>query len=183
MWSRREFRRGPRQWGERFFEKGDLKYVILELLKDKPSHGYELIRALEDRFSGFYAPSPGTVYPTLQLLEDMGYVTVVEQDGKKVYTVTDAGRTFLAERKPVVDEIWNRMRDRWDPEFSREVHRVMHDLRDEVRDFGRMFAEQARKRWPDADQGRRIREVMAKARQDIQAILSEEKTPAGSTKV
>jgi hypothetical protein len=59
----------------------------------------------------------------------------------------------------------------------------MHDLRDEVRDFGRMFADQARKRWPDADQGRRIRDVMARARQDIQTILSEEKTLAGSTKV
>jgi hypothetical protein len=59
----------------------------------------------------------------------------------------------------------------------------MHDLRDEVRDFSRMFAEQARKRWPDADQGRRIREVMAKARQDIQTILSEEKTPASPTQV
>jgi DNA-binding PadR family transcriptional regulator len=183
MWSRRDYRWGARQFGERFFEKGDLKYVILELLKDKPSHGYELIRALEERFSGFYAPSPGAVYPTLQMLEDMGYVTVVEQDGKKVYTVTDAGRAFLAERKPVVDEIWSRMRDRWDPEFSREIHRVMHDVRDEMRDFARTFADQARRRWPNADQGRRIREVMAKARQDIEAILNEEKTPTGSAQV
>jgi DNA-binding PadR family transcriptional regulator len=179
MWSKREFRRGGRQWGERFFEKGDLKYVLLELLKDKPSHGYELIRALEERFSGYYAPSPGAVYPTLQMLEDMGYVSVAEQDGKKVYTVTDAGHAFLAERRPVVEEIWGRMRDRWDPEFSRDVHRVMHDLRDEVREFARMFAGEARKRWPDADQGRRIREVLSKARHDVEAILREEKAPSG----
>ena len=179
MWSRREFGRGGRHWGERFFEKGDLKYVLLELLKDKPSHGYELIRALEERFSGYYAPSPGAVYPTLQMLEDMGYVSVAEQDGKKVYTVTDAGRAFLAERRPVVEEIWGRMRDRWDPEFSREVHRVMHDLRDEVREFARMFAGEARKRWPDADQGRRIREVLSKSRQDVEAILREEKAQGG----
>ena len=53
------------------FEKGDLKYVILDLLKDEPSHGYEVIRKLEERSRGFYSPSPGSVYPTLQLLEDM----------------------------------------------------------------------------------------------------------------
>ena len=56
----------------RFFERGDLKYVILDLLTDKPRHGYEIIRELEDRFHGFYTPSAGKVYPTLQLLEDMG---------------------------------------------------------------------------------------------------------------
>ena len=60
---------GPRRG--RVFEKGDLKYLILDLLKDEPSHGYELIRALEERFRGFYSPSPGSVYPTLQLLEDL----------------------------------------------------------------------------------------------------------------
>jgi len=178
MWSRREFRWG-RHFGERLFERGDLKYVILELLKEKPRHGYEIIRALEERFSGFYAPSPGAVYPTLQMLEDMGYVTVAEQDGKKVYTVTEAGLSFLAERKPMVDEIWARMRDHWDPAFSREVHRVMHDLRHDLREFGRSFAYEARRRWPDADQGRRIREVIARAKNEIEQILAEERTPTG----
>ncbi len=182
MWSRREFRWG-RHFGERLFERGDLKYVILELLKEKPRHGYEIIRALEERFSGFYAPSPGAVYPTLQMLEDMGYVTVVEQDGKKVYTVGEAGLKFLVERKPLVDEIRARMQDHWNPEFSREVHRVMHDLRHDLRDFGRSFADEARRRWPDADQGRRIREVIARARKEIEGILAEERTPSGTAKV
>ena len=89
----------------RLFEKGDLKYVILDLLKDKPSHGYEIIKALENRFHGFYSPSAGTVYPTLQLLEDMGYVKSSEQDGKKVYTITDEGRNFLNERHETMDKI------------------------------------------------------------------------------
>jgi DNA-binding PadR family transcriptional regulator len=57
------------------FEQGDLKYVILRLLAEKPRHGYEIIKELEDRFSGAYAPSAGTVYPTLTLLEDLGYGT------------------------------------------------------------------------------------------------------------
>jgi DNA-binding PadR family transcriptional regulator len=88
---------GPRRG--RVFEKGDLKYVILDLLKDEPSHGYELIRALEERFRGFYSPSPGSIYPTLQLLEDLGHVTVTQRDGKKVYTITEQGRGFLEEHR------------------------------------------------------------------------------------
>ncbi len=84
---------------ERMFGKGDLKYVFLDLLAERPRHGYDLIRALEERFSGRYTASPGTVYPILQLLEDMGHVTGAECDGRKVYTVTPAGEAFLAERR------------------------------------------------------------------------------------
>ena len=76
----------------RMFEKGDLKYVILDLLKDKPSHGYEVIRALEERFRGFYSPSPGSVYPTLQLLADEGLISAEESQGRKTYSLTEAGR-------------------------------------------------------------------------------------------
>ena len=93
----------------RVFEKGDLKYVILDLLKDEPSHGYELIRALEERFRGFYSPSPGSVYPTLQLLEDLGHVTVVQRDGKKVYTITEQGRELLETHRGSVEEIWGEL--------------------------------------------------------------------------
>jgi DNA-binding PadR family transcriptional regulator len=168
MWSR-DFRR----FGQ-VFERGDLKYVILEQLKDKPAHGYELIRALEDRFGGFYAPSPGAIYPTLQMLEDMGYVTSVQQDGRKVYSITDAGRSFLSERQPQVDEVFRRVRDRWGNDWGPHTHRMMHDLRDDLRDFSRSFASEARRRWPDAEQQRKIRDVIARAKSEIQNILSEE---------
>src|SRR5215207_6450395 len=63
------------------FESGEVKFVILRLLKEKPRHGYEVIKALEEKLAGCYSPSPGTVYPTLQLLEDEGYVRAVETDG------------------------------------------------------------------------------------------------------
>ena len=169
MWSGREFRFN--RFRERMFEKGDLKYVILELLKDKPAHGYELIRALEERMGGFYAPSPGAVYPTLQLLEDLGYVTAQTQDGKKTYSITEAGVTFLQERRPQVDEIFGRMRDRWDPAWGREIHRVMG----EFRDLGRTVAREARDRWPTPDQMRRIRESLGRARTEIENILAEER--------
>lgn len=86
-------RRGRRQW----FGAGDMKYVILKLLRDKPMHGYEVMKALEEQSHGCYKPSPGTVYPTLQWLEDEGLVSSEEKEGKKVYVITDAGRTFLEE--------------------------------------------------------------------------------------
>jgi DNA-binding PadR family transcriptional regulator len=76
----------------RLFEKGDLKYVVLQLLSERAAHGYEVIKALEERFGGMYTPSAGAVYPTLQMLEDMGYVTSEQQDGKRVYSITDEGR-------------------------------------------------------------------------------------------
>ena len=104
---------GPRRGGQRggrMFEQGDLKFVILQLLAEKPRHGYEIIKALEERSGGRYSPSPGTVYPTLTLLEDMGYASVApEESGKKVYAITDAGRAYLAENRSTVDEVLERL--------------------------------------------------------------------------
>jgi len=85
--------RGPRRrMRHQMFESGEVKYVILRLLKEKPRHGYEVIKALEEKMGGWYTPSAGTIYPTLQLLEDQGYVRVVETEGKKVYHITPEGR-------------------------------------------------------------------------------------------
>ncbi len=96
--------------GGRMFEQGDLRYVVLRLLEEKPRHGYEIIKALEERFGGAYAPSPGVVYPTLQMLEDLGYARVMpEADGRKVYEITDAGRAHLAENRHTVDSIFERI--------------------------------------------------------------------------
>src|ERR1700737_1040750 len=136
MWSRREFRFD--QFRRQMFERGDLKY--------KPAHGYELIKALAARFGGFYAPSPGAVYPTLQMLEDMGYVSSVSQDGRKVYTITDGGRTFMTERQPQVDEVFSRMKDRWGAEWGPQAHRVMHERRNDLRALGRSVATEPRHR-------------------------------------
>jgi DNA-binding PadR family transcriptional regulator len=91
------------------FERGDLKFVILRLISDKPMHGYEVMQALEEESGGWYKPSPGSVYPTLQMLEDEGLVTVREENGKKVYEVTEEGRTYLEENGDIVDEIFERV--------------------------------------------------------------------------
>jgi DNA-binding PadR family transcriptional regulator len=100
-------------WDDRPFQKGDLKYVILGLIADKPRHGYEIIRILEERSHGFYAPSPGAVYPTLQYLEEAGYVSSSEHDGKKTYAITEEGRRFLDERKDFAEGIKKHMTDLW----------------------------------------------------------------------
>ena len=102
--------RGPRRRAP-IFESGDMKLVILRLLKEKPRHGYEVIKALEERMWGCYSPSPGAVYPTLQLLEDQGYVRAVETDGRKVYHITADGERFLEEHRGTLDEIFERLRD------------------------------------------------------------------------
>jgi DNA-binding PadR family transcriptional regulator len=93
------------------FESGEVKFVILRLLKEQPRHGYEIIKALEQKMWGCYTPSAGTIYPTLQLLEDQGYVRAVETDGKRVYHITPEGERFLAEHNDVLEDIFERVRD------------------------------------------------------------------------
>ncbi len=97
---------------ERIFEQGDLRFVILRLVAEQPRHGYEIIKAIEEKVGGAYSPSPGVVYPTLTLLEELGYVTVEPAPGnKRLYTITDQGHATLAEQKPAVDAIFRRMED------------------------------------------------------------------------
>ena len=102
--------RGSRRRSQ-MFESGEVKFVILRLLKEKPRHGYEIIKALEEKMAGCYTPSAGTVYPTLQLLEDEGYVRAVDTDGKKVYHVTPEGERYLEEHRDLLDEILDRVRE------------------------------------------------------------------------
>ncbi|QRG67590.1 PadR family transcriptional regulator [Brevibacillus choshinensis] len=84
--------------GKRFFGRGDVKYALLELLSAAPMHGYQMMKGLEEKSGGLYTPSPGSIYPTLQMLEDRDMVHATEVDGKKVYSITEAGRSFLQER-------------------------------------------------------------------------------------
>lgn len=92
-------RHGGGGGGGRFFRRGDIKFALLSLLAERPMHGYEMMKALETQSGGRYTPSAGTIYPTLQMLEDRGFVIVAESEGKKVYHITDAGRTELDSQK------------------------------------------------------------------------------------
>jgi len=149
------------------FGKGDLKYVILDLLKDKTRYGYEVIRALEERSHGFYTPSPGVVYPTLQMLEEMGYASAAERDGKKIYTITDEGRKFLDEQKDFTDEVKSHMKRHWNPENIGMFAQMMG----EFGELARMMGHRARRVAPD--KMKRIREVISSASEEIKAILEE----------
>jgi DNA-binding PadR family transcriptional regulator len=82
---------------------GDLQLLILSLLAEKPSHGYELIKALEERSGGFYIPSPGMIYPALTYLEEIGYATVETEGTKKRYCITDEGRGYLEQNRSLVE--------------------------------------------------------------------------------
>jgi DNA-binding PadR family transcriptional regulator len=153
---------------DRFFNRGDFKYLILELLREKPRYGYEIMKDLEDRFHGFYSPSPGSVYPTLQWLEEAGYVTSAPQDGKKVYTITEEGKKYLAEKaddresfKEQEKQWWGH----WSPERSDEFQDIWHDWGEMGRLFGHKF------RRADVSKLKQIREVIAKARREIEEIL------------
>jgi DNA-binding PadR family transcriptional regulator len=103
---------GGRGFGWHGFRAGrklgadDLQLVILALLADKPYHGYEIIKALEERSGGFYSPSPGMIYPALTYLEEIGYASVEAEGAKKLYRITDEGREHLGENRRVVDAIF-----------------------------------------------------------------------------
>lgn len=156
-------RGGPR--GGRVFDQGDLKYVILQLLVEKPRHGYEIIKAIEERFGGTYSPSPGTVYPTLTMLEDMGYARVTPQEGgKKVYEITDEGRKYLEDNRSAVDDIFSRISEFAQSIFGEpmmHVHRAMKDL-------GRAVYVPDRKRTPE--QLSQITAILERAAAEVAAV-------------
>ncbi|MGH7020205.1 MAG: PadR family transcriptional regulator [Brevundimonas sp.] len=103
-------RHGRRGGGGRMFEHGALRWVLLSMIADKPSHGYELIKGIESRMGGTYVPSPGVIYPSLALLEDMGAVSVAAEGGKKRYAITDEGRRLLTENAEALAHIEMKMK-------------------------------------------------------------------------
>ena len=93
---------GRRGGGGRLFDHGVLRWVLLSLIAEKPSHGYELIKAIEARLGGAYSPSPGVIYPSLTLLEEMGALSSQAEGGKKLYAITEAGRAMLDENADIL---------------------------------------------------------------------------------
>jgi len=93
----------------RMLATGDLRLLALALIAEQPRHGYEIIKVLEDKTAGWYAPSPGIVYPTLTYLEEAGYVTAQSEGAKKLYSITDEGRAYLDENREFVDAVLERL--------------------------------------------------------------------------
>jgi DNA-binding PadR family transcriptional regulator len=130
-------------------------------------HGYEVMKALEEETHGCYKPSPGTVYPTLQWLEDEGLVTAEAADGKKVYSITDQGRAFLEENKSTVEDIFDRVTDT----IEQLVSEPMQDVN---RAVGRLVGQAYRtsmRLGRDVEKKRKIPEILERATKELEALL------------
>ena len=154
---------GRGEWQELFgerpprAERGGVRYLVLDAVSETPRHGYEIMAAIAERANGRYKPSPGVVYPTLQLLEELGHVKVTERDEKKVYAITAAGKADLAEHTDEVASFYEQSEDVWD-DHAEELRDFMHRVRGLIRAFRRA-----------ARRGRLTPQTMAKVR----AILDE----------
>ena len=104
---------GPHHGGGRrgrTFDYGELRLLALSMIAEQPRHGYELMRAIEERMAGSYTPSPGVMYPTLAWLEDMGYAAVEPEDtARKRYRITAEGEAFLTANRPALDALLGRL--------------------------------------------------------------------------
>jgi DNA-binding PadR family transcriptional regulator len=170
---------GPRGWAfsssgrhggsrrrQQIFESGDMKYVILRLIREKPRHGYEVIKALEERMHGCYTPSAGTVYPTLQLLEDQDLVRAVDENGKKVYHITPEGEKFLDENQTTVDDILDRVKEA----VRGFAGGAMGDVNNAFGQLARLTFSKAWRSGPDDDKTRKIVEILKRAVTEIEAV-------------
>ncbi len=133
---------GPPPWFQHMFggpaplaERGEVRYLILDAIKDEPRHGYDIIQTIESRSSGRYRPSPGTVYPTLQMLEELGQVRTKELDDRKAYEITEEGLAELDEHKDDVEDAYERFGGTFDwddmPDFHhlfKHVHKLLRAL-------------------------------------------------------
>jgi len=119
----------------RMLATGDLRLIALALIAEQPRHGYEIIKVLEEKTDNWYSPSPGIVYPTLTWLEEVGYVTSQSEGAKKLYSITEEGRAYLAKNRDFVDAVLDRL-----AAVGRKIAKMRRrfgaDERDELRDDG-----------------------------------------------
>jgi DNA-binding PadR family transcriptional regulator len=125
----------------RFVARGGIRFAILGMLKEKPRHGYDIIREMESMSGGLYSPSPGAIYPNLQALEDQDLVTSSTEEGKKVYAITEAGTAYLDQHKDRAES----HRERWESHWGsgqegeagdtlRDIHQAFQQVKAAVRD-------------------------------------------------
>jgi DNA-binding PadR family transcriptional regulator len=166
------------------FRHGRLRLYLLKLLDESPRHGYEVIRLLQDRFMGVYAPSPGTIYPRLARLEEDGLVTHEEVDGKKVYSITDKGREEIRSRlgdlADLEDELTESLAD-VAREISEDVRDTVRSIREELTSAAREFRAtqegksgdpadaSGQRRAGESDEARRIRDEARRSREQMRA--------------
>jgi DNA-binding PadR family transcriptional regulator len=114
----------------RLFDQGELRLVILQAISEKSRYGYEIIKALEEQLKGAYSPSPGIVYPTLTLLEELGYVTVTNrEDGKKIHSITPEGVVYLEANKEALAATFQRIAQTLNEQPAPQIVRAMENLK------------------------------------------------------
>jgi len=152
----------------RFFESGEVRLAILSLLSEGPKHGYQLMKEMEERSGGLYRASAGSVYPTLQLLEDEGLIQAEPKDGKRAYILTDAGRAELEKDPEAVRRIWERA-EKWE-EWGHYVNPDTFALMKPWMALGKA-AWQAALRVSGKHEGEeRLREILERARLDLEQL-------------
>ena len=152
---------------ERIFASGDLKFVALHLLAQKPGHGYDLIKSLSELVGGDYSPSPGTVYPTLAMLEDLGWVGATpDANGRKEYAITAEGQQQLAAQQAEVERVLTHighLKSRAHARRVPEIMRAMENLKTALR---LRFGDEA----PEQETARRVAEIIDRAAVEIERL-------------
>ncbi|MFT3848206.1 MAG: PadR family transcriptional regulator [Propionivibrio sp.] len=152
---------------ERLFGSGDLKFVVLHLVAQKPAHGYEIIKALGELVGGDYSPSPGTVYPTLAMLEDLGWIAATpDANGRKEYVISDEGRQQLTAQQGEVERVLTHvghLKSRAHARRLPEIVRAMENLKTALRI---RFGDEA----PAQEIARRVAEIIDRAAVDIERL-------------
>jgi DNA-binding PadR family transcriptional regulator len=150
-------------------ERGNVRYLVLDAIREQGRHGYEIIQSIEERSKGAYRPSPGVIYPTLQLLEELGHARVVEQEARKVYTITDEGKKDLEAHKDEVEEFYERSSDDAWERHAEDIAELMQRAAGVFKSFRRA----ARRGHLSSRAKTQIREVLDDATKRIEAILAE----------
>jgi DNA-binding PadR family transcriptional regulator len=158
----------------KLLSSGDLELIILALLEEKPRHGYEIMKTLSESSSGVYSPSPGMVYPSLTYLEEMAYAISSIDGAKKLYTITDAGREYLAKEKERADQALANLQA-FGRRFS-EMQRQFAEDEDAAQEFGHDRSAGSRERWEMKAEFRELRMQLKEALfEKMQASLEEKK--------
>lgn len=145
-----------------FLAKGDFKGLVLHLLEDRPMHGYEVIKTLEERYHGFYKPSAGAIYPALRALLRKGYVSVSGEERRKTYRITRDGKAYLRSRRKEIEDRFHAFESAVGPERAA--------LFREFRSTGKLLATNMREVTPK--QAEELRKVVAGMREKVLRILS-----------
>ncbi len=149
--------------GPRMFDSGALRLVVLGLIEAEPRHGYDIIKALEARFQGAYSPSPGAIYPMLQMLEEADLVSSETTGNKRLYGITEAGRAYVAEQRAELDRI-NAQLDQASGEIRESA------IGEELNGLRKVLHEKLRHGALTTAQAERLRAILQAARRDIEAL-------------